>query len=70
MYGHCPICSQGLTVEWRVKEERMPGTVPEHAVNRPESKQYKQLDSWEEVVCPLGHRFKRKQDGLYGMASR
>lgn len=62
----CPICGKKLVEWWRVREERVPSTVPEY-FSRSKQAPYRMTDNWVEVKCSNEHWFKRSGDALYGM---
>jgi hypothetical protein len=60
----CPLDGKPLREIDRVTERRVPATVPDW-FSRAQEAPYARTDSWVEVECPKGHRFKRKGNGLY-----
>jgi hypothetical protein len=63
---NCPICGKKLRGTVRVREERVPTTVPEY-YSREKQAPYRRTISYEIVQCSEKHTFKRVDDNLYGM---
>ena len=66
---NCPLCGKRLTPQWRVKEERVPSTVPDY-FSRWKEAPYRVHDNWTELKCSNQHWFKRRGDALFGMEAR
>jgi hypothetical protein len=64
----CPICGKKLRATVRVREERVPSTVPDY-YSREKEAPYRQTVNYEIVKCSEDHMFKRTNNGrdLYGM---
>lgn len=68
LLSRCPICGGGLRAMERVREERVPSTVPDY-FNRTREAPYRRVDTYEVVRCAKDHTFKRSGNGLRGMAN-
>ena len=66
--SRCPICGGQLRGIERVREERVPSTVPDYR-SRSEQAPYRRVDTYEVVRCVKDHTFKRSGNGLRGMAN-
>lgn len=66
--ARCPLDGSALATLERVREERVPATVPDY-FTRSQEAPYRRVDSYELVRCERGHTFKRKPGELRGMAA-
>lgn len=62
----CPICGKKLRPSVRVREERVPSTVPDYFTKKQEAS-YRQIINYEVVKCSENHMFKRMDNSLYSM---
>jgi hypothetical protein len=64
----CPIDGKPLMPQERVREERVPSTVPDY-LPREKQAPYRRVSVHEVVKCSRGHTFKRSGNALEGVRS-